>query len=287
MSHNPQPPHGTATRGRPQQVQTSREPGPTATGGAGRPRRRGHQLAALLVAATAVATLAPGARAAKDDLVLVSRANGAGGAAGGASSTANSISADGRLVVFSSRADNLSDDDGNNTEDVFVRDLVTNTTTLVSRGDGANGAAGDADSANGSVSADGRLVVFSSVAKNLGDDQNGASDIFVRDLIAKTTTLVSRAGGATGAAGGAGPFEASITADGRAVAFESLANNLSTDDKDGSRATSSCATSIAKTTTLVQPGGRRGGRGRQRPLGPGVDLRRRARRRLLLDRDQP
>jgi hypothetical protein len=67
---------------------------------------------------------------------LASRASGAGGAKGNGNSWRPAISADGRFVAFRSGATNLSPDDGDATEDVFVRDLQANTTTLVSRATG-------------------------------------------------------------------------------------------------------------------------------------------------------
>src|SRR3954464_4964665 len=47
--------------------------------------------------------------------------------------TSERLSADGRYLAFSSRSDGLSSEDDNLRENVFVRDLQTNTTTLVSR----------------------------------------------------------------------------------------------------------------------------------------------------------
>ena len=97
-------------------------------------------LALCLVALTLRAAVA---QAAKDDLDLVSRASGATGAKGDNSSISPAISGDGRFVAFASHATNLvpaNDDAGS---DVYVRDLQTNTTTLVSRAGGASGAKGN------------------------------------------------------------------------------------------------------------------------------------------------
>ena len=130
-------------------------------------------------------------------MTLVSRATGPAGAAGDGGSLGGSISPDGRFVAFDSDANNLSDQDADGTVDVFVRDLQTNTTTLVSRATGPAGAAGDGESGGASISADGRLVAFWSRAKNLSDqDGDVTADVFVRDLQANTTTLLSAAGGA-------------------------------------------------------------------------------------------
>ena len=119
---------------------------------------------------------------------LVSRAtNGVGG---DDSSSVASISADGRFVAFESRANNLSDNDNDSFENIFVRDLGNGTTRLVSRA--TNGVGGDDNSFQPSISADGRFVALQSDANNLSmDDNDGVSNIFVRDLRNGTTRLVS------------------------------------------------------------------------------------------------
>jgi Tol biopolymer transport system component len=153
---------------------------------------------------------------------LVSRATGEGGAKeNDEASSAPSISADGDRVAFNSKADNLSPDDADHRADVFVRDLRTNVTTLVSRADGAQGVKSDGSSFSGpSISGDGRRVAFESSARNLSPAQrNGQFDVFVRDLPAATTTLVTRASGAHGAKLDGLSYDPAISADGRIVAF--------------------------------------------------------------------
>jgi Tol biopolymer transport system component len=84
------------------------------------------------------------------------------------SSRMPSISADGRFVAFSSRADNLVLDDTNGAEDVFVPDRLLGQTTrvcVVCIGNEANNT-----SKYPSISADGRFVAFSSFADNLVPD---------------------------------------------------------------------------------------------------------------------
>ena len=164
---------------------------------------------------------------------LVSRATGPAGAAGDRASNDPSISEDGRYVAFKSASTNLSGEDIDPVEDVFVRDLVADTTTLVSRATGAAGAAGNAASEAPSISADGRYVSFMSAATNLStEDADPVVDIFVRDLVAGTTTLASRAAGPAGAGGDGDSAFAAISADGRYVAFPSDADNLSAADDD-------------------------------------------------------
>ncbi|GGQ85326.1 TolB family protein [Couchioplanes azureus] len=147
------------------------------------------------------------------------RVNGSydGSRPGGARAAA--LGADGRHVVFVSAAANLVPGDTNRVDDVFVRDLVAGTTTRVSVSGG--GAQADRRSHAPSISADGRYVSFASDAANLVDgDTNGKRDVFVRDLIAGTTTRVSLApSGAQGTRDSA--TLSRISADGRHVTFQS------------------------------------------------------------------
>jgi Tol biopolymer transport system component len=190
---------------------------------------RRHTLS-LALAGAAAAVLAAPALAAKDDLILISRATGPAGALGDQGSSLPSVSASGARVAFQSSATNLSADDGDLFQDIFVRDAATDTTILVSRGTG--GAAADSQSEDPAISGDGRFVAFQSDADNLSGDDGPFSDIFVRDLVAGTTTLVSRASGAGGAGANRPAQRPAISADGRFVAFQSDADNLSPDDDD-------------------------------------------------------
>lgn len=172
-----------------------------------------------------------------------------------------SISADGRFVAFMSAATNLVPGepslcvrpaqylrDGIQTEphgpicrQVYVRDLATGTTTLISSS--MSGTAGNGDSERPSVSADGRFVSFESRATDLVEQAPQlcssslytvpvpprnppglCTQVFVRDRVAGTTIRVSVS--STGEPAGAGSFESSISADGRFVAFTSWARNL-------------------------------------------------------------
>ena len=130
-----------------------------------------------------------------------------------------SISADGRYVAFISSATDLVSSDGNGFSDVFVRDLQLGTTVRVS----VDQAGGDPDgnSLRASISAGGRYVAFASEATDLvSSDDNGLSDVFVRDLQMGTTTRVSVT--TSGDADGASDMP-SISANGRYVAFQSNA----------------------------------------------------------------
>ncbi len=139
------------------------------------------------------------------------------------------ISADGRYVAFHSIADNLVTGDTNLVSDAFVRDRTTGRTTRLSLS--SDNVEGNGGSELCSISADGRYVAFESEASNLvPSDNNGCRDVFVRDLETDQTTRVSVASG--GAQGNGGSGGASISADGRYVAFLSLASNLVAGDNN-------------------------------------------------------
>ena len=166
-----------------------------------------------------------------DTTILASRETGPSGTKGSIDSYQPSISYDGRYVAFYSNA-RLSPSDLDQNGDVYVRDLQTDTTILASRATGVNGVKGNFSSINPSISGDGTRVSFGSFATNLGSDTDLTVDTFVRDLVANTTTLVSRATGASGAKGNGSSDMSALSEDGRYVAFQSAASNLSPDDTD-------------------------------------------------------
>jgi Tol biopolymer transport system component len=145
-----------------------------------------------------------------------------------------SISATGRYVVFFTKADNLLPplQDSNGAYDVYVRDVFTATTELVSKS--TAGVIGNADSSECSISADGRYVAFRSAATDLiPGDTNGVSDVFVRDLQSNTTERISVP--TSGAEANGGSVAPAISEDGRYVAFESSATNLIGGDTNGKK----------------------------------------------------
>ncbi len=134
-----------------------------------------------------------------------------------------SVSSDGRFVAFVSHSPSLPGVGDALDEQIYVRDLQTNRTILVSRATGANGAPAN-NSANavdlGGISADGRFVEFDSSATNLSPQStNGHWQVYVRDLVKNTTTLVSRSRGGAPAADGA--FANGISGDGKVVLMDS------------------------------------------------------------------
>lgn len=224
----------------------------------------------------------------KRTVTLVSA--GGTGTPGNEASHHASITADGRHIAFSSKADNLVPGDTNGTEDIFVKNVDTGAVVRVStnsageelNGDSAGpvisadgnsvafksyatdlipgasglygnlfvknlqtgaislvsadaaGNAGNAESTNPVISADGRYVAFASDASNLvPEDTNGYLDIYVRDLATGSITLVSvGAGGEAGDGSSGDIYGPSISADGMRIAFSSSAANIAPGDSD-------------------------------------------------------
>lgn len=129
------------------------------------------------------------------------------------------ISADGGAVAWVSIASNLVPGDENRAQDIFLKDLTDGSVELITVA--WDGEQADRDSFAPSVSADGMVVAFMSVANNLtpGFDFNGAFDIFIRDRVAGTTELASA--DPDGEYVEASSGYPSVSADGRFVAFES------------------------------------------------------------------
>ena len=146
-------------------------------------------------------------------------------------SHAPAISADGRFVVFLSVASNLVSNDDNGLLDVFVHDLWTRTTTLVSQS--FDGGPANGEPSRPAISANGELIVYSSDASNVipGDctdatgDCNEASDVFLYNRLTGETELISV--NSTGEIGNKNSFtrRPSVTNDGRYVVFYSNSTN--------------------------------------------------------------
>jgi Tol biopolymer transport system component len=159
---------------------------------------------------------------------LVSRASGPTGAPSDVESDEPAISADGLHVAFSSDA-KLTGQKYYGTH-LFVRDLTTATTQLVSTSDQEGAFPPRREP---SLSADGRYVAFMSGANKISPvDADGRPDVFVRDMGTGLTVTVSRASGTLGGPGDGPSLEPSISADGQSVAFMSRATNLSSADDD-------------------------------------------------------
>lgn len=151
------------------------------------------------------------------------------GTAVNGNSGAVAISGNGQAVAFRFTADILATDT-NGEDDVYVRDLSTNTTEIVSVNNA--GDEGDAESIGADISRDGRYVSFTSLAANLvTPDGNADYDIFVFDRTTDTVERISQSSGGTLSNGSS--FSSNISADGRFVTFESSGTNLVTPDTNG------------------------------------------------------
>ena len=162
-------------------------------------------------------------------LVITSSQNGF---AGNSIFNNASLSQDGRYVVFESSATDLHPADTNRIVDVFVRDVVAGSNFLISaRLDGLAGGSGNSEKPV--MSGDGRWIAFQSTSSNLAtNDLTTTLDVFVRDRHNNTTALVSVNRFGT-AAGNFASSNCCISADGRYVAFESAASNLTTNAVPG------------------------------------------------------
>lgn len=153
------------------------------------------------------------------------------GEQGNSTSLAPCLSADGRYAAFDSASTNLVSGDINADNDVFVRDMLTGVTEMISVS--STGEQGNSGSYSPSISADGRYVSFVSDASNLvPNDTNDTRDIFVRDMLAGTTERVNVS--SSGVQANFISYLASISADGRYVSFSSNASNLVAGDTNGS-----------------------------------------------------
>ena len=137
------------------------------------------------------------------------------------------ISADGRYVVFESKGTTLirAGQDTNGFSDIFVHDRATGLTTRVSVG--AGGVEGNDHSFTPSISRDGRIVAFWSLANNLVvNDTNGVADVFVVDWQSASPTMRRVSVDQNGIEGNGESRVPMLSRDGRFVVYESDASNL-------------------------------------------------------------
>jgi Tol biopolymer transport system component len=211
----------------------------------------------MVAFASAASNLVPGDTNLADDVFVRDRVgkvtqrvsvNSLGGE-GNDDSGAPSISDDGRYVAFTSNASTLASlmpgtqslpqfifnrfnaGDENFVSDVFVHDLISGHTELVSVD--SKGGQGSAESYEASISGDGTKVAFASFSSELvpGDIHPG-SEIFLRDLTTHQTTRVSES--PDHRQGNASSVQPAMSGDGTRVAFASEASNLVAGDRNHS-----------------------------------------------------
>ena len=123
------------------------------------------------------------------NLLMSVRTNG--GPGNGVSRSAT-MTPDGRYVAFVSAANNLVPGDTNRIPDVFVRDRIAGTTTLVSVGARPTSpSVPTGSSETPAITPDGRYVAFFSTATNLVTGVTNIGEVYVRDMVAGTTTMAS------------------------------------------------------------------------------------------------
>jgi Tol biopolymer transport system component len=138
------------------------------------------------------------------------------------------MSADGNLIAFHSWDNGVVVPDTNDRYDVYVLNRTTGVTERVSV-DSA-GVQGNNDSTGPSISSDGRFVAFTSDADNLvAGDGNFDIDVFVHDRVTHTTVRASVSTDGTETGFELGSLNASISANGQEVAFESEGALVPTD----------------------------------------------------------
>lgn len=148
---------------------------------------------------------------------------------GSASFAPPALTQDGRYVAFASAATNLVAGDTNASDDVFLHDRTTGTTTRVSIT--SAGEEPNAGSGSPTVSSDGAHVAFWSAASNLSAfDLNDALDVFVHEIASGKTVRVSKPDSGIETDGASS--QPAITPDGRYVFFQSDATNLVPSDQN-------------------------------------------------------
>lgn len=147
------------------------------------------------------------------------------------------IDPDGEKVFFSTR-ERLTAADKDSATDIYVRDLESNTTTLVSAGSASCAASGcgngdvEAGAVDGGVVDGGNEVFFISSEKLTTQDGDESADVYLRDLEAGTTTLVSAGGSPCSGTCGSGPkaaFFQGASADGSKAIFTTAESLVSAD----------------------------------------------------------
>ena len=162
---------------------------------------------------------------------LVSRVSETRSGKGGNSPSTNpSISRDGFRVAFHSRSGNLISEPRNFRDHIYLRDFTNNTLTRITAIPGRNGSIeANRGSQNPRLSGNGKLVLFESVATNLGPaDNNGVWDLYLHDIENKSFEMVSRSG--KGKLGNGDSTNGHIPFNGRYIVFDSFATNLALGD---------------------------------------------------------
>ena len=148
--------------------------------------------------------------------------------AGGGVSSDPAISADGRFVAFVSQSTNLVA--GVSGQQVYLRDRQTGQTTLVSRNTAGLTASTGSNNTAPAISSDGQFVAFVSNASNLVTGGISGQQIYIRDTVNGTTSLISKDNNLTPIRGDGPSSTPSISSNGQVIAFASVSTNLLSPD---------------------------------------------------------
>jgi Tol biopolymer transport system component len=136
------------------------------------------------------------------------------------------LNQNGRFVVYVDRS-------SQGPRQIHLKDMQTGLDRLVSAT--SSGVGGNGHSTNPLITADGRFIVFESLASDLvANDNNNAADIFVADRFLRTVLLLTINTFGTGSANGPSSKPV-LSADGRKLVFQSLASDLITGDYNDRR----------------------------------------------------
>lgn len=191
-----------------------------------------------IVYESAAANLVPNDTNATEDIFLYDRINKTtqrinlttSGQQGNGRASYPIITTNNRFVTYTSYADNMHPDDPDTDGDIYLRDLVSGTTELITRG--LNNQPTNGESHYPSISGDGRFLAFHSWAGNLvPGDTNNTIDIFHYDRQNQTTRRVNLT--ITGSQANAPSTNVTISDNGRFLTFQSNASNLTLDDTNG------------------------------------------------------
>ena len=168
--------------------------------------------------------------------ILVSHADGLPTQGANAYPGEMSISADGRYLAHNSAATDLVTGQTGNAGQVFLYDRVSGANTLASHVPGSTTQGGNSFSDGPVISADGPVIVFETLATNLGTgitDTNNARDLWVHLRSTNTNVLVSHTSSSTTTTANGASQHPRIDQDGDAIVFQTAATNIAGSDSNG------------------------------------------------------
>jgi hypothetical protein len=169
----------------------------------------------------------------------------ADGTPGDALSYRGMVASDGNSVAFDSKSTNLVPGDSNGQEDIFLKNMTTGAITRVSnKGNGSQGGGGSRPY----MSPNGEWIIFNSNGALVPGDTNNHTDVYVYNTQTQTLTIGSP--GMGGAPGNGDSLRGFITDDGRYIVFNSFADNLAPDDRNGHGDAFAYDTTTGKTTIV-------------------------------------